>query len=267
MYRIIAFVSVVLIVVCVAFRVHAVSADSASVLALPVGEQGVVAAIVDGDTLVLESGTEVRLVGIQAPKISLGRAGFVAWPLGEEARDALKDLVLGRSVALHYGGRQMDRHGRALAHIVRDDGLWVQAAMLEAGFARVYSFPDNRALVATMLEHEAAARGAGRGIWANDFYRPQSPESVAGLLNTFQLVEGRVLSAAIVRGRAYLNFGADWRNDFTATVSPRNRRVFDDEEYDLKGLEGRTVRLRGWIKSFNGPMIEVTHPEQIEVFD
>lgn len=267
MYRIIALVSVVLIVVCVASRVPAVSADGTSPRALPLGEQGVVAAIVDGDTLVLESGTEVRLVGIQAPKIPLGRAGFVAWPLGEEARAALTGFALGRVVALHYGGRQMDRHGRALAHIVRDDGLWVQAMMLEAGFARVYSFPDNRALVADMLNHEAVARRAGRGIWADDFYRPQSPESAADLLNTFQLVEGRVLSAAIVRGRAYLNFGTDWRSDFTATVSPRDRRVFDAEEYDLKGLEGRTVRVRGWIKSFNGPMIGVTHPEQIEVFD
>jgi len=267
MYRIVALVSVVLVVVCVAFRASAASADGAPARALPVGERGVVAAIVDGDTLVLESGTEVRLVGIQAPKIPLGRAGFVAWPLGDEARAALGDLVLGRAVALHYGGRQMDRHGRALAHVVREDGVWVQAMLLGAGFARVYSFPDNRALVANMLDHEAAARRAGRGIWADDFYRIQSPESVARLLNTFQLVEGRVVSAAVVRGRAYLNFGADWRSDFTATVSPRDRRVFDDEGYDLKLLEGRTIRVRGWIKSFNGPMIEVTHPEQVEVFD
>ena len=60
MYRLIAFVSVVLIVVCVASRASVVAADNAQVRALPVGEQGVVAAIVDGDTLVLESGNVVN---------------------------------------------------------------------------------------------------------------------------------------------------------------------------------------------------------------
>ena len=239
-------------------------ADAAS---LPVGERGVVTEIVDGDTLFLDSGTQVRLVGIQAPKLPLGRAGFVAWTLGEEAKAALADLTLGRMVALHYGGRQMDRYGRALAHIVRDDGLWVQGALLAAGWARVYSFPDNRALVPAMLAAERRARGQAHGIWAEPFYAVRGTAALARLIDTFEVVEGRVVSAALVRGRAYLNFGADWKTDFTATVAPRERRIFDDEGWDLEALEGRTVRVRGWIKSFNGPMIEVTHPEQIEVFD
>jgi len=46
---------------------------------------GRVATIVDGDTLFIDDGTEVRLVGIQAPKVPLGRAGFapmlVPYPL------------------------------------------------------------------------------------------------------------------------------------------------------------------------------------------
>ncbi|MFP6757227.1 MAG: hypothetical protein VCC99_03280 [Alphaproteobacteria bacterium] len=42
--------------------------------------------IIDGDTLVLDDGVVVRLVGLQAPKISLGRANFVDWPLGDESK-------------------------------------------------------------------------------------------------------------------------------------------------------------------------------------
>lgn len=104
MYRIIAFVSVVLIVVCVASNLPAVSADGA----LQLGEWGAVAAMFDGEMLVLESVTEVRLVGIQTPKIPVGRGGFGAWLLGEGARVALKNFALGRGVELHYGGRQID---------------------------------------------------------------------------------------------------------------------------------------------------------------
>ena len=60
--------------------------------------------IVDGDTLVLENGAKVRLVGIQSPKLPLGRAGFEAWPLAEEAKQALEGLALGQTLTLYYGG-------------------------------------------------------------------------------------------------------------------------------------------------------------------
>ena len=159
---------------------------------------------------------------------------------------------------------------RALAHLFRQtDGVWVQRAMLVQGMARVYSFPDNRSAVAELLDAEGIARAAGRGIWSHPFYRIRAPEQLADAIDTFQLVEGHVADAARVRGRIYLNFGADWREDFTATVAPRDRRLFEREDrllgrQPIDDLAGRQVRVRGWVKSFNGPMIEVTHPEQIE---
>ena len=87
------------------------------------GGTGRVVEVVDGDTLVLDDGRQVRLVGIQAPKLLLGRPGFVAWPLGEESKSALEELALGHVVGLRYGGRRMDRHGRALAHLYDEDSI------------------------------------------------------------------------------------------------------------------------------------------------
>jgi len=223
--------------------------------------------VADGDTLTLDDGVIVRLVGIQAPKLPLGRPGFKAWPLADEAKSALEALGLGRRVTLYYGGRRTDRYGRALAHLYRDDGLWIQGAMLEQGMARVYSFSDNRAAVAAMLEREAAARAGGLGIWRNSFYAVRRADGGAIPIERFELVEGRVLDVATVRDRTYVNFGADWRDDFTLSLAPRVRRLFEREGFDLESLEGRTVRARGWIKTRNGPMIEITHPEQIEVLD
>ncbi|HEX9646837.1 MAG TPA: thermonuclease family protein [Alphaproteobacteria bacterium] len=238
--------------------------------ALEPGGEGVVALVVDGDTLALADGTVVRLVGLQAPKLALGRAGLSDWPLAEEARAALAELALGQRVTLRYGGRRSDRHGRALAHLVRADGVWIQDRMLARGMARVYSFADNRALVADMLASEAGARAALRGIWAHPFYRPRAADRLDGAIGSFQLVEGTVEAAALVRGRLYLNFGADWREDFTVTVAPRLRpdfeRAFAALGLDsLEALAGRRVRVRGWIDRYNGPEIEATHPEQIEL--
>jgi hypothetical protein len=138
--------------------------------------------------------------------------------------------------------------------------------------ARVYSFPDNRAVVAELLAAEGSARAHGLGIWAHPFYRVRAPEQLADAVDTFQLVEGRVVDAARVGGLGYLNCGTDGREDFTATVAPRDRKLFEREGTVLgvqpvDGLAGRRLRVRGWIKSFNGPMIEVTHPEQLEWLD
>ena len=240
----------------------AIAADLA-----PGGSAGV-RTVVDGDTVIidppLDGADQIRLVGIQAPKLPLGRPNFPTWPLAGQSKRALEQLVLGRDVTLGYGGRRKDRHGRLLAHLHVGD-TWVQGEMLRAGMARVYSFADNRALVAEMLALEREARAARRGIWADPFYVVRNPDSLERDLDSFQLVEGRVADVAVVRGRAYLNFGANWRTDFTIALAPAAVRLFAREGIDIRGFKGTRVRVRGWVKEYNGPMIETTHPEQIEV--
>jgi endonuclease YncB( thermonuclease family) len=243
------------------------AAQPAVAAELTAGGTARIVEVVDGDTVVLETGEQVRMVGIQAPKLPLGRPGFATWPLAGEAKGALEALAMDRTVTLGYGGRRMDRHGRLLAHLHRADGLWLQGEMLRLGLARVYSFRDNRALVPEMLALEATARGARRGIWAHRFYAVRRAEPGAVRDGGFELVVGRVLDVAERRQRSYLNFGADWKTDFTVSIEKRHRRLFEREGWDLAALKGRLVRVRGWVKRFNGPLIEVTHPEQIELLE
>src|SRR3546814_5635730 len=72
------------------------------------------------------------------------------------------------------------------------------------------SFPDNTAAVPEMLTLERRARAARRGIWADPFYAVRGPEDAGRLVDSFQIVEGRIVEAAEVRRRIYLNFGQDW---------------------------------------------------------
>ncbi len=234
------------------------------------GATATVTEVVDGDTVIVSpapgGAPQIRLVGIQAPKLPLGRKGFKAWPLSTASKQLLEKLVLRRGVTLHFGESRMDRHGRHLAHLFRDDGLWVQGAMLERGMARVYTFPDNRMLAAEMYALESAARAANKGIWSLRYYQPRAadPETLLRQLGSFQLVEGRVQAAAKVKGRVYLNFGDNWRDDFTATLAPKSARLYAKSGLEATALEGQRVRVRGWLRKRNGPMIEVSHPEQIE---
>jgi endonuclease YncB( thermonuclease family) len=116
--------------------------------------------VIDGDSLRVD-GVELRLEGIDAPEYrQTCRRGDRAEPCGRQARDALVALV-GHArpicaVASH------DRFGRGLARC-RVGDLDVNRAMVERGQA--VAFGDYEA-------EEAAARAAGRGIWATRFERP-----------------------------------------------------------------------------------------------
>ena len=235
------------------------------------GGSAMAVSVVDGDTILLDreiaGSREVRLVGLQAPKLPLGRAGFREWPHAKEAKAGLEKLVLGRMLDLGFGGQRTDRYNRLLAHLTRDDGVWIQGAMLDAGLARVYSFADNRARVAEMLMRERGARTARHGIWNHPYYAIRTPDETAKHINSFELIEGTVLGVAIVSGRAYINFGANWRTDFTVTLTAKTTRQFLQEGIRPENYKGRRVRVRGWLQSRDGPMIEATHSDQIEVLD
>jgi micrococcal nuclease len=246
-----------------------VTAQKAAELAA--GGTAVVTEIVDGDTVrldrAIQGSREVRLVGIQAPKLPLGRAHVTEWPFAKEAQAELARLVQGKEVELRFGGARMDRHKRLLAHLVTGDGIWVQAALLEAGLARVYSFADNRSAVAEMLAAEGRARAARRAIWGHPFFQVRTPEGAAKHINAFELVEGTVLDVGAAGGRIYLNYGPNWRTDFTVVIPPKSAKLFAQQGVKPESYKGRRVRVRGWLASRDGPMIEATHPEQIEVLD
>jgi len=231
-----------------------------------------VVSVVDGDTVVLTDGRHVRLVGIQAPKLALGRTNFEDWPLADEAKRAVEEWVLDQDVHLYLTPAPQDRHGRVLAHVTRQadgetDKVWLQGELLKRGLARVYTFPDNRVLAAELLAFEDQARSAQLGMWALVHYMVRTPYALAADVGTFQIVEGRVLDTAEVKKTIYVNFGKNWRSDFTVKISTRDAKLFAEAGIDLLALKGKRVRVRGWIKSQNGPMIELDHPERLEILE
>ncbi len=90
------------------------------------------ARVIDAETIALEDGSEVRLIGALPPNRFDGPA---AGPLEAKTREALEGLVQGRRIELRYGGRHRDRYGRHLAHAFALDGdknIWVQGQLLES---------------------------------------------------------------------------------------------------------------------------------------
>jgi micrococcal nuclease len=234
-------------------------------------EASTVAAVLDGETLKLTDGRTVRLIGAKAPMPPLGWRGDDPWPLVDEAKHALSALAAaGKTVELRFGGLRQDRHGHVLAQVFVVEGenrLWLQEALVAKGLARVYSFSDNRACVAELLAREQEARAKRLGVWRPMLIASsrRSCEGPGPPHPSYQLIERTVVAVGEGGGRLYLNFTKDWRSDFTVSVDRKNASVFAAAGVDLKGLAGKRLRVRGFLAWRNGPTIEATHPEQIEL--
>ena len=225
--------------------------------------------VIDGDTLRIDPPRgdvdEIRLAGIQGVKPPLDRPPDRPWPLALQANEALAELAQGETVRLIAAERPVDRYGRLLAQAYLADGRWLQGELLRAGLARVATSPDARERAGDMLAIEAEARAARRGLWASPVYAIASPTAVRDRIGSFAVVEGDVITARRVKDRVYLNFGQDWRDDFTVTIAASALPLFAQAGLDPLALAGQRIRVRGWVERYNGPAIEATHAEQIEV--
>ncbi len=214
--------------------------------------------------VILDDGRAIRLEGILLPG---GARDHAPSFLADQAINQMNDLVRGQIVTLAAKPPKEDRYGRVRAQIFFDGRgeNWLQIAMLRRGLARVSIAPDRRECAKELYDAEHAARAKGAGIWSQTGYEVRNAANVSPSdLGTFQIVEGRVTNAEVRGGRAYLNFGADWRTDFTATISPEDMKAFRADNIDPASYAGKTLRVRGVVEQFNGPEIEIAAPEQIE---
>lgn len=220
-----------------------------------------VTAVRDGRTIALDDGREIRLAGIAVPEPDEAGA--------EAARQALDGLLAERRVI--FAGTSTDRYGRSVGFGYPADGKpSLQEAMLAAGYARRAAQPVPQDCNTALTAAERDARQARRGLWAEAAFAPlqaDQPATVTGARGRFAMVEGTVLSVRESRSVIYLNFGRRWTRDFTAIVLKRNQRPFAAAGMTLTALEGRRIRVRGFIEQRSGPVIEAVTPEQIELAD
>lgn len=123
--------------------------------------EGVVANVVDGDTIDLESGVRIRYLMVNTPETTGGKNECY----GQNAVTFNTDLVLGKTVQLDYDVECEDRFGRTLAYVTVG-GQEVNTLLVERGYACVLHIPpngDDRAAEFEALEDEAKA--ALRGLW------------------------------------------------------------------------------------------------------
>ncbi|MBC7767222.1 MAG: thermonuclease family protein [Phycisphaerales bacterium] len=236
-----------------------------------------------GDGLELDTGLVVFLAEIDAPR---GDAAYAAQAQGE-----LEALTLHREVLLTYGGTKRwigrPREGEeapreaAIAHVfVKSEGgrwFWLQHELVSRGAAYVRPRRDNHARAAELIEIEAQARAAERGLWGERDYRPVNVRSAvrtameanANCLRgdaPYRLVEGRISEARAFERRASLAMeGAPTETPpFAIVVFGESFSSWDGPP--LASLTGARVLARGPLGVYRGqPQLCLDHASQLEV--
>jgi endonuclease YncB( thermonuclease family) len=243
---------------------------------LEAGPSRAIAAVIDGDTLRLDDGKLVRLLGILAPKDSDSGTTSLAWPPAAAATKYLDGTARAKTAALAFTGPREDRHGRVLAHVFLVDGdkvLWLQRMLVEEGHARIAPQPGD-SCARHLHAVETAAREASRGLWQNAAYqvRPADrPTELARYMGTFQLVAGRIARVVHGRGAVTLDLESSERGNATSSseggpafrilVSRRQTAAAADIR---QWRAGDDVRVRGWITGRSLPQIEIMSTGALE---
>ncbi|MGO9357160.1 MAG: thermonuclease family protein [Xanthobacteraceae bacterium] len=213
-----------------------------------------VGAIVDGRTLRLTDGREIRLAGL-------------ARPAGQASAPALSALVGDRDIALRGQDDGPDRYGRESFFVFLDGTApSVQEALLAAGEAVYSGLLADTGCAASLLQAEAAARSSRRGVWAapDAIKNAERAGDILALAGQFVVVEGKVVSVRQAGATFYVNFGRRWTEGFAVTISGRMIASLETAGFAPKSLENRRIRVRGWVEQHGGPRIELLRAGQIE---
>jgi len=132
--------------------------------------------VIDGDTLQLETGERVRLIGIDTPEMHESDKLYrdsrrtaqdirTIKELGRHAYEFTRKLVEGKRVRLEFDVEKRDKYKRMLAYVYLADGTFVNAKVIEEGYASLMTIPPNVKYADLFLKLYQEARTARRGLW------------------------------------------------------------------------------------------------------
>ncbi|MGB8954444.1 MAG: thermonuclease family protein [Tumebacillaceae bacterium] len=160
----------------------ATPAASTASTAVPVvqGRWAVVAKVVDGDTIELDNGEKVRLIGVNTPETVASNTPVQ--PYGQEASAFTKSHLEGKKVLIQTDLEEKDQYGRTLAYVFIEEPksqediqkYMFNATLLRDGYAQLMTIQPNVKYQDTFVGLQRVARESNKGLWALGLYKDSS---------------------------------------------------------------------------------------------
>jgi endonuclease YncB( thermonuclease family) len=212
--------------------------------------------VYDGDTVVLEDGRKIRLLGINTPEVR--HRDKQADAGGDEAKRWLADKLKNAKVRLEVGVEKTDKYGRMLAHLFTEKKEHINLQLVAEGLAAVSIYPPELLYVNELIKAQNQAEHAKLGIWGRTEYAaiPVAALSEDGHQGWTRLV-GKVANIRKTRKSIYLEFS----DSFEARIESKWLDLFPD----VNGYLGKTIEVRGWLNQSKGRLsMLIRHPSAIK---
>ncbi|OAZ14530.1 hypothetical protein [Thalassospira indica] len=208
----------------------------------------------------------------QLPGKSFRLADIAFVPGYEDAARAWLEQASANKVSITPLAERSDFLGRIPVRIEDQViGDW-QAELLAAGLAML--LPESGQDVSELIGIEDAAIKNHSGIWsdpspATAYYvvavdaGGEKTPTASDAIGRFAVIDGTIRSIEHQEWRSYLNFGSNWREDFTIALDATLRDAFangEDFQDILQDWVGQEIRVRGVIENRGGPYITLENP-------
>ena len=116
--------------------------------------------VIDGDTIEIEGGKQVRYIGIDTPEAKSKDC------LSLEATEKNKQFVLGKKIRLEKDISEADSFGRLLRYAYVGNNF-VNLELVNGGFARSYRYPPDIKYQADFDNAQKSAKNKELGMWGS----------------------------------------------------------------------------------------------------
>lgn len=213
----------------------------------------------DGDTLRLEDGRRIRLIGVNTPELGDGVADDE--PNAAQAKQLLQGLVerTGGAVRVCMDAGHKDRYGRNLAHLYDRHGESINRELLLQGLGYRIAVPPNLRNQGCYEDAEREARKAAKGVWRQPL---KAASELKGNEAGFHILTGHIARVGQSRSAIWLNLEGGLA--LRITRDDWQRFAIDDP----RQLRHAALEVRGWIYHRHGKQrIRVRHPSAIRWLD
>jgi micrococcal nuclease len=220
--------------------------------------------IYDGDTVRLNDGTRVRLIGLDTPEFHHRDPDREPEAFAARALEALTAVLAanGHRVRLVHDRERHDRYQRTLAHLFTPDGQSISALMLAQGLGTRLTVPPNDWNLDCYRDAERGADAGGKGIWSRPENRVFEAADLPRNAEGFRRVTGRVVRLGESSRAHWVNL----EGDVALRIDRKDLQYFDG--FDVESLQDRRVRARGHVYNYRGqPRIRIRHPADLEIID
>ena len=118
--------------------------------------------VIDGDTIVIEGGERIRLIGVDTPELHHPKKPVQYY--AKEAKKFTKSLVEEKDVQLEYDRQRKDKYGRTLAYVYLKDRTFLNIEIIKQGYGFAYTKFPFKYLI-KFKEYEKEAREQKKGLW------------------------------------------------------------------------------------------------------